>query len=100
MRFMNFNTRFVPWRRGNAQRIIRSGKTLPIAVGILIVVAIFLKASKSSTAAFPVWVASALVRVGKTEASGMVTNIDLFGARGEIVDTQVIVYAPAGGLTN
>ena len=30
----------------------------------------------------------------------MVTTIDLFGARGETVDAQVIVYAPAKGLTN
>jgi Domain of unknown function (DUF4091) len=100
MTIMNSNTRFVPWIRGNVQRILRSGKALPIAAAILIVVMIFLKASKTSVAAFPVWVASALVRVGKAEAPGMVTNIDLFGARGETVDTQVIVYAPANGLTN
>src|SRR6266481_1094196 len=30
----------------------------------------------------------------------MVTNIDLSGARGETVDTQVVVQGPAGGLTN
>jgi len=32
----------VPWRRGNAERILRSGKALPIAAAILIVAMIFL----------------------------------------------------------
>ena len=66
----------------------------------LVAVAIFIKVNKSSAAAFPVWVASGLVRVGKTEAPGMVSSIDLSGARGEIVDAQIIVHAPASGLTN
>jgi hypothetical protein len=61
---------------------------------------IFIRVSKSSAAAFPVWVASGLVRVGKTEAPGNVSSIDLSGARGETVDVQIIVHAPASGLTN
>jgi hypothetical protein len=67
---------------------------------VLLVVVIFIKANKSSAAAFPVWVASSLVRVGKTEAAGMISSIDISGARGETVDAQIIVHAPTNGLTN
>src|SRR6266478_557479 len=50
--------------------------------------------------AFPVWVAPGLVRVGKTDAPGTASSISLSSARGETVDTQVIVRGPAAGLTN
>src|SRR6266850_8521960 len=58
--------------------------------------------SKTVTAssAFTVWAESSLVRVGKTAPPGTTSFISLSGARGETVDTQVIVHAPAGGLTN
>src|SRR6266576_2899063 len=49
---------------------------------------------------FPAWVAPGLVRVGKTDAPGTASSISLSSARGETVDTQVIVQGPAGGLTN
>jgi len=49
---------------------------------------------------FSVWVASSLIRVAKTDAPGQTSSINLSGARGETVDTQVVVQAPAGGLTN
>jgi hypothetical protein len=49
---------------------------------------------------FSTWVAPSLTRVGKTDAPGTVSSIALFGARGETVDTQVVVQGPAGGLTN
>jgi len=52
------------------------------------------------TASFPVWVMSSLVRVGQADAPGTTSSITLSGARGETVDTQVVVQAPAGGLTN
>jgi hypothetical protein len=52
------------------------------------------------TASFPYWVMSGLDRVGQTDAPGTTSSIALSGARGETVDTQVIVQAPAGGLTN
>jgi hypothetical protein len=52
------------------------------------------------SAAFPVWVMSSLLRVGQTDAPGTTSSIALSGARGETVDTQVIVQAPASGLTN
>jgi hypothetical protein len=50
--------------------------------------------------AFPVWVSSSLARVGPADAVGAVSSVNLSSARGETVDTQVIVRAPAGGLTN
>ena len=56
--------------------------------------------SQTSSPPFPVWVAPGLVRVGKTDAPGTASSITLSSARGETVDTQVIVQAPAGGLTN
>ena len=50
--------------------------------------------------AFPVWVAPGLDRVGRTDSAGTASSISLYSARGETVDSQVIVQAPAGGLTN
>lgn len=48
-----------------------------------------------------VWVAPSLMRIGTTDAPGTASSIDLFGARGETVDSQVVVRAPAGSsLTN
>ena len=52
------------------------------------------------SAAFPVWVMSSLLRVGQADSPGTTSSISLSGARGETVDAQVIVQAPAGGLTN
>jgi len=54
----------------------------------------------TSSAAFPVWVAPGLSRVGQTDVPGTTSSINLSSARGETVDTQVIVQGPAGGLTN
>jgi hypothetical protein len=54
----------------------------------------------TASSAFTVWAESSLVRVGKTAPPGTTSFISLSGARGETVDTQVIVRAPAGGLTN
>ncbi len=80
--------------------IFQSGRVHLLVAAVLVLVVIIIKANKSSAPAFPVWAASGLVRVGKTEAPGMVSSIDLSGARGEIVDTQIIVHAPPTGLTN
>src|SRR6266705_1413999 len=49
---------------------------------------------------FTAWVAPGLVRVGQTDSAGTTSSISLSSARGETVDTQVIVQAPAGGLSN
>jgi hypothetical protein len=43
-----------------------------------------------------VWVAPSLVRIGPTDAPGTAASISLSGARGETVDSQVVVTAPAG----
>jgi hypothetical protein len=43
-----------------------------------------------------VWVAPSLVRVGPTDAPGTASSISLSGARGETVDSQVVVRAPVG----
>jgi hypothetical protein len=51
-------------------------------------------------ASFPIWVSPGLARVGKTDAPGTASSISLSSARGETVDTQVIVQGPTGGLTN
>jgi hypothetical protein len=56
--------------------------------------------SQTPSSAFPVWVSSSLIRVGKTEAPASPSSITLSSARGETVDTQVIVQAPASGLTH
>jgi Domain of unknown function (DUF4091) len=97
---MNTNFNFLQRRIGIGQWILEAGK-MPLLVGaLLVIVVIVIKANKSSAAAFHVWVASGLVRVGKTEAPGKVSSIDVFGARGEIVDAQIIVHAPPSGLTN
>jgi len=97
---MNTKVNFFSRRRGYREVILQSGKISLLVAAVLLVVVIIIKANKSSAAAFPVWVASGLVRVGKTEAPGMASSIDLSGARGETVDAQIIVHAPASGLTN
>src|SRR6266481_8687562 len=97
---MNSDSSSARSKRSYGLQIFRFGKT-PLVVGAaLLFVVILVKANRSSAAPFPVWVASGLVRVGKTEAPGMVSSIDRSGARGEIVDAQIIVHAPASGLTN
>ena len=53
-----------------------------------------------ASSAFTTWVAPSLVRVGPTNAPGTTSSISLSGARGETLDTQIIVTASAGGLTN
>ena len=52
------------------------------------------------SASFPAWVMSSLARVGKTDAPSTASSISLSSARGETVDSQIIVQAPASGLTN
>lgn len=52
------------------------------------------------SANFPVWVMPSLNRIGQTDAPGTTSTIALSAARGETVDTQVIVGGSASGLTN
>ena len=49
---------------------------------------------------FSTWVAPSLIRVGQSDTPGTLSSIDVSGARGETVDTQVVVQGPAGGLSN
>jgi len=49
---------------------------------------------------FSTWVVPSLIRVGQTDAPGTLSSIAVSGARGETVDTQVVVQGPAGGLSN
>jgi Glycoside hydrolase 123 N-terminal domain/Glycoside hydrolase 123, catalytic domain len=84
----------------HARSKFRHAKGLPLAGAVLLILTIFTAASLSSGPAFPVWVSSSLVRVGQTDAPGTASSISLSSARGETVDTQVIVQAPASGLTN
>jgi hypothetical protein len=55
---------------------------------------------QSAPPTFPVWVSPSLVRVGKADVPGTASSISLSSARGETVDTQVIVQGSSGGLTN
>jgi hypothetical protein len=48
-----------------------------------------------SQTSMAVWVVPSLVRVGPTDAAGNISSISLAGARGEYVDTQIIVTAPS-----
>jgi hypothetical protein len=50
-------------------------------------------------APFPFWIESGLVRVGRNDAPGSLTALNLFAGRGETVDAQIIVRALAGGLS-
>ena len=97
---MNSNFNFLPRIRVFVQWIFETGR-VPLFVGaLLVVVVVVIKANRSSAAPFPVWVASGLARVGKKEAPGMVSSVEVSGARGEIVDAQIILHAPPSGLTN
>src|SRR5690348_8211101 len=77
------------------------GGTLFLA-NVLIVISILfiMKMHWNSSAPFPIWVVSSLVRVGKTDAPETTSTISLSGARGETVDTQVVVQGNGSGLTN
>ena len=50
-------------------------------------------------AAPTVWVASSLTRVRPDDAPGTATQINLYAAKGEYESFQIIVTAPAGGLS-
>jgi hypothetical protein len=85
---------------GHARWTFRHAVGLALAATLLVGLTIFLTASQPSSVGFPWWVSPGLVRVGQTDAPGTMSAITLSSARGETVDTQVIVQAPAKGLTN
>ena len=106
--FANFNLRSWLDARNSSSQI----KILVIAAVVLAFLATFrsfsarlihFRADSSAAVApspFPVWVESSLSRVGQTDAPGSTFSVSLFGARGETVDTQIIVQAPIDGLNN
>jgi hypothetical protein len=75
-------------------------KSLLLAAAVPVVLTIFMAFDTTSSAAFPVWAMSGLVRVGKMDTAGTASSISLSSARGETVDTQVVVQGPSSGLTN
>jgi len=102
---------FRGWDRRMATNNFRQIRVLVYAmVGILVLLTFRTVAAKlkrthapapvAAAAPFPVWVESSLFRVGQTDAPGTTLSISLAGARGETVDTQIVVRAPVGGLTN
>ncbi len=56
--------------------------------------------SGKAVAAPIVWVEPSLARVGPTAPAGSQTSIDLYAGKGEYESFQIIVQAPAGGLSN
>lgn len=46
-----------------------------------------------------VWVAPSLERVGREQAAGIITGAEIWAARGEYESFQIVVRAPASGLT-
>jgi hypothetical protein len=97
---MNIDSKYACQNAGHARWTFRHAKGLPLAAAVLVALTIFITASQSSSAPFPVWVFPGLIRVGQTDATGTNSAITLSSARGETVDAQVIVQAPANGLTN
>ena len=81
-------------------RTLRRVKSMLLAAAVPVVLTTFIAFDTTSGSAFPVWAMSGLVRVGKTDTAGTVPSISLSSARGETVDTQVVVQGPSGGLTN
>jgi hypothetical protein len=97
---MNIDSKSAHQNGGHARWTFQHAKGLSLAAGVLVALTIFITVGRSSSAPFPVWVSRGLVRVGQTDAPGMTSAIGLSSARGETVDIQVIVQAPANGLTN
>jgi len=97
---MNIDSKSKRQNQKHAPWTFRHAKGLPLAAAVLVGLTIFITAGQSSSAPFPLWVSSGLIRVGQTDAPGTTSAITLSSARGETVDTQVIVQGPANGLTN
>jgi hypothetical protein len=97
---MNIFAKTRPPNGGDTSSIFRRVKGLMVTVTVLTVLTIFIALKTISGSAFPVWVVPGLVRVGQADTPGTTSSISLSSARGETADTQVIVQAPAGGLTN
>ena len=97
---MNIYDKSLSRSGGPAHIVFQRIKGLFFATAMLVVLTTVIAFRATSGPAFPVWVASSLVRVGSTDPAGTTSVINLSSARGETVDTQVIVQGPAGGLSN
>src|SRR5258708_2265994 len=97
---MNIDSKSTRQNGGHPRWPLRHARGLPLAAAMFVLLTIFIAASQSLSAPFPVWVSPSLVRVGQTDPPGTASSINLSSARGETVDTQVIVQAPASGLSN
>jgi Domain of unknown function (DUF4091) len=97
---MNVNNKSASRGREQTRGTFASVKSLLLAAAVPVVLTIFIAFNPTSSSAFPVWVAPSLVRVGKADAAGTASSISVSSARGETVDTQVVVQGPSSGLTN
>src|SRR5260221_1532612 len=97
---MNIDDKSVSRDGEQTSGTFRRVKSLVLAAAVPVVFTTFIACDTTSGSAFPVWAMSGLVRVGKTDTAGTVPSISLSSARGERVDTQVVVQGPSGGLTN
>src|SRR5258708_5093999 len=97
---MNIDDKSVSRDGEQTSGTFRRVKSLVLAAAVPVVLTTFIAFDTTSGSAFPVWAMSGLVRVGKTDTAGTVPSISLSSARGETVDTQVVVQGPSGGLTN
>lgn len=71
-----------------------------VAISGLYLILILVYGAFDAWAGPTVWVVSALTRVGPQDASQKSPEIALYAARGEYESFQVVIEAPAGGLTN
>jgi hypothetical protein len=90
---------------GRLERDRRTGtgtrRTLGALLGRSLLILTLCMAALPAAAAPPtVWTAPSLVRIGPDEAAGTATDIQLYAAKGETESFQILVKAPAGGLTN
>src|SRR6267378_980930 len=103
---MTILRKFIRSREEPANTIFRYIKGLILPMAMLVILRTFVTYSSgpgpasTSGSASHLWVVSGLVRVGKTDAPGTASSISLSGARGETIDTQVVVQGPSSGLTN
>jgi hypothetical protein len=81
-------------------RIIWRVWHLMLPAGAIAIFMCFVAYKTALGTSFPVWAVPGLIRVGRTDAPGATSSINLSSARGETVDAQIVVQAPMNGLTN
>src|SRR4029077_17026773 len=94
---MTILRKFIRSREEPANTVFRYIKALILPVAMLVIFRAFVTYSSglgpasTSDSASHLWVVSGLVRVGKTGGRGTASSISLSSARGETVDTQVVL---------